>query len=166
MESDLNRECKTFHAMQSSPMWQPIKVENMSFNPFPFRHAPGTWSGSLWRGSGNQSRPRWIGEGDCGRNESTSCPLSVHTVIKSEEGQAAGTTSPLFLTSIKKQLLLGQQPARLESQESKLANTLLLSINNEQETNFLQLPLSERYTYRKGHLTTTWTEAIGQPLFI
>jgi hypothetical protein len=32
------------------------------------------------------------------------CPLSVHTVIKAEEGRAAGTTSPLFHTSIKKQV--------------------------------------------------------------
>ena len=41
------------------------------------------------------------------------------------------------------ELLLGQQLARLESQESKLANPLLLSINKEQETTFLQLPLSQ-----------------------
>jgi len=32
------------------------------------------------------------------------CPLSVHTVIKAEEGWAAGTTSPLSHTSIKKQV--------------------------------------------------------------
>jgi hypothetical protein len=41
------------------------------------------------------------------------------------------------------ELLLGQQLARLESQESKLANPLLLSINKEQETTFLVLPLSQ-----------------------
>ena len=32
------------------------------------------------------------------------CPLSVHTVLKAEEGWAAGTTSPLSHTSIQKQV--------------------------------------------------------------
>lgn len=41
------------------------------------------------------------------------------------------------------ELILGQQLARLESQESELANPLLLSIKKEQETTFVLLPLSQ-----------------------